>query len=177
MKICCAVIVAAIALVAGPNVSAQQSAKTISADLAAIMVQEAVLKCRADGVRITAKVVDASNLEKALLSDDGAAALTVEFAQAKINTVILTGRPSGAGPGGAPEVIEGASPGMSVFGGMIGIDAATGALIAGVDAGGAVPIKIGNEMVGVIAVSGASSPAKDIECANAALAKVADELK
>ena len=99
MKVCRAALVAAIAVVTGSNAFAQQPAKTIPADLAAVMVQEAVLKCRGDGIKITAKVVDASNLEKALLRDDGASPITVEFVQLKINTVLLTGRASGANPG------------------------------------------------------------------------------
>ena len=176
MKVSWAALLAAIVVVTGPNAFAQQSAKTISADLAMAMVQEAVAKCRTEGSKITAKVVDASNLEKAFLRDEGAGAVTVEFAQAKINTVLLTGRGSGANPDGMPQIIKGVSPKQQIFGGMSAIDA-SGKLIHAIDAGGAVPIRIGNELVGVIGVSGASSPATDIVCANAGLAKVADKLK
>lgn len=177
MKVCYAALVAAIVVVMGPSAFAQQSAKAISADLAAIMVQEAVAKCRTENSRITAKVVDASNVEKAFLRDEGASTVTVEFAQAKINTVLLTGRASGANPDGMPQIIKGASPKQQVFGGMAAIDSASGKLIHGIDAGGAVPIKIGSELVGVIGVSGATSPATDILCASAAISKIADKLK
>ena len=177
MKLCRVVVVVAMVLIAVPNTFAQQSAKTISAEVALSMVQEAVLKCRADGLKVSAKVVDASNVEKAFLRDDGAGATGVDVTQAKINSVLLTGRPSGLAPGGVPQTIPGAQPKMSVFGGLIGFDGATGRLVAGLDAGGAIPIKIGNDLVGVIAVSGAPTPDKDVACANAALAKVADKLK
>ena len=153
-----------------------QSAKTIPTDLAAIMVQEAVAKCRAEGSKITAKVVDASNVEKAFLRDEGAGAVTVEFAQAKINTVLLLGRMSGANPDAMPNVIKGANPKTSIFGGMSAIDA-SGRLMHAIDAGGAVPIMIGAELAGVIGVSGATSPLADRACAAAGIAKVADRLK
>lgn len=176
MNIRRAALAAAIVAITSSHPFAQQ--KTVSADLAAIMVQEAVQKCRADGIKITAKVVDISNVEKAFLRDDGASLVTVEFVQMKINTVLLTGRASGANsPGGAPQMIPGVSPQKPVFGGVVGLDVAAGKVVSGVEAGGAIPIKIGNELVGAIGVSGAPSPDKDTLCASAGLAKVADKLK
>jgi uncharacterized protein GlcG (DUF336 family) len=176
MTIRSAALVAAMVSVMGPQAFAQQAGKTISAELATIMVQEAVAKCRGDGHKISAKVVDAANLDKAFMRDEGAAGLTVDFVQAKINTVILTGRASG-GPGGNPTIIKSAMPKTTVMGGVIGLDPATGKITAGVDAGGAVPIMIGADMVGAIGVSGAPQASADIVCANAGIAKVADKLK
>jgi uncharacterized protein GlcG (DUF336 family) len=46
-----------------------------------------------------------------------------------------------------------------------------------VGVGGGVPIKVGNETVGGVGVSGAPGGEKDEVCANAGLAKVADALK
>jgi uncharacterized protein GlcG (DUF336 family) len=43
--------------------------------------------------------------------------------------------------------------------------------------GGGVPIKVGNETIGGVGVSGAPSGEKDEACANAGIAKVADSLK
>jgi len=166
---------ATVALLALSASASGQSTTTISTELADLMVKEAVMKCRAEGAKITAKVVDASNTQKALLRDEGAGAMTVEFVQAKINTVLLTGRGSG-GPG-APQMIKGPNPKVMVFAGVIGVDGASGKLLSGIEAGGAVPITIGGTLVGVIGVSGASSPATDIACANAGLAKAADSLK
>ena len=46
-----------------------------------------------------------------------------------------------------------------------------------INAQGALPIKVGEMTIGAIAVSGAPGGDKDLVCANAALAKVADKLK
>jgi uncharacterized protein GlcG (DUF336 family) len=46
-----------------------------------------------------------------------------------------------------------------------------------INAMGGVPIKVGEETVGAVAVSGAPGGDKDAACANAALAKAADKLK
>jgi uncharacterized protein GlcG (DUF336 family) len=43
--------------------------------------------------------------------------------------------------------------------------------------GGGVPIKVGNETIGGVGVSGAPGGDKDEVCANAGIAKVADSLK
>ncbi len=155
---------------------AAQPAPTVPSDLALMMVQEAVLKCRADGFKVAARVVDAANVEKAALREDGAQNIHIEYAQAKINYVLLTGRASGTNPEGAPTTIKGAGPKQSALGGALGTDA-SGKLYAGLDAGGALPIMSGGTMIGVIGVGGAPGPAKDIACAAAGLAKVADKLK
>lgn len=176
MKVCSAAVAAAIAVMGSHAFAQQSQPKSIPADLAAIMVQEAVAKCRADGIKVTAKVVDASNVEKAFLRDDGAALVTVEFAQMKINSVMLTGRASGSGPAG-PQTLPGTTAQRPILPGMLGLDAAAGKVTVGADVGGAIPIKIGNDLVGAIGISGAPSADKDIACANAGLAKVADRLK
>ena len=147
----------------------------LTADVALGMAQEAMLRCRADGFAVAVKVVDAGNVERAVVRDEGAGNLNIEYAQAKINAVLLTGRPSGSRPGGAPQVIEGAPRG--VYGGMIGADGKTGHLLAGIDAGGAVPIRVGADVVGVIGVSGAPSPTRDTACATAGVAKFAERMK
>src|SRR5215831_14466527 len=122
-------LVAAVAMAMTPNAFAQQGAKTLSSDMAAMMIQAAVAKCRAEGSKNTVKVVDASNVEKAFLHDEGASAVTIEFAQAKINTVLLTGRQSGANADAMPNIIKGANPKQTIFGGMSAIDNATGKLV------------------------------------------------
>lgn len=174
MNIRHAALAAAISAVTVPSAFAQQ--KTLSADLAAIIAQEAVRACRADGVKVSVKVVDAANVEKAFLRDDGAGLITVEFAQMKINAVILTGRPSGSLPN-TPQTLPGTTAQRPILPGMLGLEAAAGKVLVAADVGGAIPIKIGNELIGAIGVSGAPSADKDIACANAGLAKVADKLK
>jgi uncharacterized protein GlcG (DUF336 family) len=46
-----------------------------------------------------------------------------------------------------------------------------------VGVGGGVPIRVGNEVIGGVGVSGAPGGEKDEVCANAGVAKVADALK
>jgi uncharacterized protein GlcG (DUF336 family) len=46
-----------------------------------------------------------------------------------------------------------------------------------INAMGGVPIKVGDQLIGAVSVSGAPGGEKDAACANAALAKVADKLK
>ena len=174
MKLSHFLLAAAMTAAAAPNAFAQKN--TISADLAAIIVQEAVQKCRADGIKVSAKVVDANNTMKAFLRDDGAGDITVEFAQLKINSVILTGRPSGSNPG-TPQTLPGTTAQRPILPGGLGLEAAAGKVIVAAEVGGAIPIKIGSELIGAIGVSGAPSADKDIACANAGLAKVADKLK
>lgn len=144
-------------------------------DVAETIAHAAVASCRADGLKVAVLVVDAANVTKVALRDEGASQTHLDFAQAKINSVLLTGFPSGLAPGGAPVMIKGATPQKNAFGGMIGISGGT--LIAGIDAAGAVPVMLGSALAGVVSVSGAPSPAKDRACAEAGLAKVADRLK
>ena len=157
-----AVAVAATLSFAG-DASAQGSpaAKRLTVDVAQTIAQEAIAACRANGYQISVLVVDTGNFAKALLRDDGARPATVEVARMKAYTVILnagvpSGPPANLPPGqpAPPPVIPGT-----------------------MNAGGGVPIKVGDEMIGVVAVSGAPGGDKDAACANAGIAKVADKLK
>ena len=134
--------------------------KVITVDLAQSLAQEAMARCRADGYKVTVAVVDHANLLKALLRDDGAGMATIEVARMKNNSVMSFGRASGPPPNLAP----GAPVPAPVVPGTI-------------NAMGGVPIKVGEQMIGSIAVSGAPGGDKDAACAKAALAKLADKLK
>jgi uncharacterized protein GlcG (DUF336 family) len=134
--------------------------KILTIDVAQAIAQEAMLRCRADGYKVTVRVVDGSNNLKVFVRDDGASMGTVEVAQMKANTVMAFGRPSGPPanlPAGAP-VPPPLLPGT-------------------INAMGGVPIKVGDQLIGAVAVSGAPGGDKDAACANAGLAKVADRLK
>src|SRR5439155_15479801 len=69
--------------------------KMLSIEVAQTIAQEAMLRCRADGYKVTVRVVDGANNLKAFLRDDGASMGTVEVAQMKANTVMAFGRASG----------------------------------------------------------------------------------
>ena len=134
--------------------------KMLTVDLAQAIAQEAMAKCRADGYKISVRVVDHANIEKAFLRDDGAGIATVQVATMKANSVMAFGRPSGP----PPNLPAGAPVPAPVVPGTI-------------NAMGGVPIKVGDQVIGAVAVSGAPGGDKDAACANAALTKVADKLK
>src|SRR5713101_6472022 len=69
--------------------------KMLTIDVAHTIAQEAMMKCRADGYKVTVTVVDSANNLKAFLRDDGAAMATVEIGRMKINSVMAFGRASG----------------------------------------------------------------------------------
>lgn len=133
--------------------------KVLTIDVAEAIAQGAMAQCRADGYKVTVTVVDGANILKAFLRDDGAGMATVEVGRMKANSVMAFGRPSGP-PANLP---PGAPVPAPVVPGTI-------------NAMGGVPIKVGNQLIGAVSVSGAPGE-KDAACANAALAKVADKLK
>jgi uncharacterized protein GlcG (DUF336 family) len=85
---------------------------------------------------------------------------TVEVGRMKTNSVMAFGRPSGPPANLAP-----------------GTPAPPPVLPGTINAMGGVPIKVGDQLIGAVSVSGAPGGDKDAACANAALAKVADKLK
>ena len=131
--------------------------KILTLDVAHQIAQEALAKCRADGYKVSVTVVDHANILKAFLRDDGSNNVTVEVGRMKTNFVMAYGRasapPANAVPGQMPPV--------------------TGTIYAM----GGVPIKVGDQLIGAVSVSGAPGGDKDAACANAGLAKVADKLK
>jgi len=134
--------------------------KVLTVDVAQTIAQEAMAKCRADGYKVSVRVVDHANIEKAFVRDDGAGMATVQVATMKANSVMAFGRPSGP----PPNLPAGAPVPAPVVPGTI-------------NAMGGVPIKVGDQVIGAVAVSGAPGGDKDAACANAALTKVADKLK
>ena len=134
--------------------------KVLTMEVAQEISQEAIATCRASGYKVTVMVVDGANVMKSLLRDDGATVATVETARLKANSVMVYGRPSGPPPNlpaGAPV------PPPTLPGTIYGM--------------GGVPIKVDDQIIGAIGVSGAPSGDKDAACANAGLAKVASKLK
>jgi len=152
------ILMATLSLCASPQ--GLPSRKILTLDLAQTIAQEAMMKCRADGYRVTVTVVDSSNIVKALLSDDGAVRATVDIGRMKNNSVMAFGRASGPPanlPAGAPVPAPLVPDTINAMGGM--------------------PIKVGDQLIGSVSVSGAPGGDKDAACASAALAKVADRLK
>jgi uncharacterized protein GlcG (DUF336 family) len=134
--------------------------KMLTIDVAQTIAQDAMAQCRANGFKVTVTVVDSANVLKAFLRDDGASMATVEVGRMKANSVMAFGRPSGP-PANLPP----------------GTPAPPPVLPGTINAMGGVPIKVGDQLIGAVSVSGAPGGDKDAACANSALAKVAEKLK
>jgi uncharacterized protein GlcG (DUF336 family) len=160
MKTTCSLALAAAALSASAFGQGLPTQKMLTIEVAQTIAQESMAKCRADGYKVTVTVVDSGNVLKAFLRDDGAGNGTVEMGRMKANSVMAFGRPSGP----PPNLPAGAPAPPPVLPGTV-------------NAVGGVPIKVGDQMIGAVSVSGAPGGDKDAACANAALAKVADKLK
>jgi uncharacterized protein GlcG (DUF336 family) len=80
-------------------------------------VQESLAACRANGVKVTALVVDTLNMPKVLLRDDGAPASSTETAKMKATTAMLYDRPSGP----AQPLASGATPPPAVTAGTVNV--------------------------------------------------------
>jgi uncharacterized protein GlcG (DUF336 family) len=132
--------------------------RTVTAALAAKMVEAAVAKANSLGVPQVVAILDESGLLKAFCRMDGAPLISIEVAQNKAYTALL-GAPSQdffnrikddpALLAGAPHI-----PRIAVF-------------------GGGLPIKVDGIVVGGIGVSGASVE-QDIACAQAGLDAIAN---
>ena len=134
--------------------------KVLTVEVAQAIATESMLKCRADGYKVTVLVVDAGNKMKAFVRDDGAMPATIDIARMKANSVILFGRASGPPPN-APANAPIPPP----------------ILPDTINFQGGMPIQAGGQTIGVVAVSGAPGGDKDAVCANFALNKLADKLK
>ena len=156
MKLTCLIVLAGAAAF-GQGLPTQ---KVLTVDVAQTLAQEAMLKCRSEGYKVTVTVVDSANILKAFLRDDGASMATVEVGRMKANSVMAFGRPSGPPPNLPP-----------------GQPAPPPVLPGTINAMGGLPIKVGAQLIGAISVSGAPGGDKDAACAQAALDKVADKLK
>ena len=151
---------AAIVVLSTSGFAQLPTTKVLTMDVAQSIAQEAMVKCRADGYKVTVLVVDAMNAPKAMIRDDGASPSTAEVAKMKATATMLYNRPSG--PAAPPPAGQAAPP----------------ATIPGtINAQGGVPIKIGDQTIGAVAVSGAPGGDKDAACATAGITKAADKLK
>jgi len=135
----------------------------LSAALAGEAVMAAVATCAQQGSSITATIVDIDGVTQATLRGDTAAMHTMEAAYDKAYTSMSTRRD------GEEQVARqkaGTLPPVM----LRPLDH----LIVG---GGGVVIRIGNEVVAGIGVSGSPGQDSDAACARAGIAKIRDRLK
>lgn len=133
--------------------------KVISMEMAQTMAQGAVMQCRENGYRVTATVLDNGGNVKVVIRDDGTGVGTIDLAHRKAYAALIFRRTSGE----TAKAFGAMSPPPNVAGTVM--------------LAGGVPIKVGNETIGAIGVSGAPGGEKDEACANAGIAKVAEKLK
>jgi uncharacterized protein GlcG (DUF336 family) len=123
--------------------------------LAVEAVETANSTCLANGNKTTTIVIDSEGVPVALVSNDGAAAITQRIAMGKAMISLKTKGASADGAKADPAVM--ASLGVPRPGGF--------------------PLMVGSDVVGAIAVSGSPSGGADEVCAKAAMAKIADRMK
>src|SRR6478672_4550812 len=136
------------------------SEKNISLAMAQTIANAAMEKCKEMGFKVSVAVVDRAGLQIVMLRGDGAGLHTPEGADRKAYTARTYGSPSA---NFAKRVTTDASYAPATQ--YTRVLALAGGL----------PIKVGNEVIGAVGISG--SPGQDDVCAQAGLDKVADQLK
>ncbi|NIY80589.1 heme-binding protein [Celeribacter sp. HF31] len=136
---------------------ATRPTRRLTAMAAFVAVRSAVIRAEELGVTVNASVVDAGGREIAFLRGDGAFLPSGQIARDKAYTALGFGLPTGdfyKALSGAPAVLAGITgqPNIAAF-------------------PGGLPIRVGNEVIGGIGVSGASAEQDDI-CARAGLTAI-----
>lgn len=145
-----------ITLFAGDSISV----KTIGMDLAVDIAEQSIIACRKTGYQVSAVVVDRNGLVQVALRDDLASRFTLQIAEEKANSVILSGINSGEFRASRGDI----RPELNHMNGIIIMQ-------------GALPIEMAGSRVGAIGVSGAPGGEKDELCAQIALDKLNERLE
>jgi uncharacterized protein GlcG (DUF336 family) len=151
-----------LACVLASSASAQLLArKDLSAAIAVTIAQTAMATCTANGYRVSATIVGRNGEVIVQIRGDGTGPHTMENSFKKAFTARTFRIPSG-------EMEERLKKNP-----QMGAQFLTGFTTAR----GALPIKVGEEVIGAAGVSGAPGGEKDEACVKAGLDKVADQLK
>lgn len=130
----------------------------VSVKMALTIAETALAEC---GLRASVAVVDRTGRLKVFLQGDGAQPHNIELARRKAYTANTFGRTSGEWA----KRTETRVPGQRALTDVIPLQ-------------GGVPIKVGNETIGAVGLSGApNGGAQEEACGNAGIAKVAEQLK
>jgi uncharacterized protein GlcG (DUF336 family) len=129
--------------------------------MALAIIQGTLEQCTKDGYKVSVVIVDKAGNVAASVRGDGTNPHTMEFGRLKAYTSRTRGQTS-------LEFMKVTSDPNNAYLKQIPNTVAVG---------GGVPIKVGNEVIGAVGVSGAPGGEKDEVCANAGIAKVADALK
>ena len=134
--------------------------KNITLELAQTIANAAIAQCRTMGYKISVTVVDREGLALVMLRDDGAGLSTPEGSDRKAYTARAFSQPSADFVKRLQDRPD--SVGSRHYSRILAL-------------AGGLPIKVGNEIVGAVGVSG--TPGKDDDCSQAGINKVADQLK
>jgi uncharacterized protein GlcG (DUF336 family) len=157
-----AVLTSASVLVAGPALAqAPQVEKNVSMALSMAVMQGALDQCTKDGYKVSVVIVDKGGNVAASVRGDGTGPHTMEFARMKAYTARTRNQTS-------LQTMKLLEDPANAF--ILQIPNVVGV-------GGGVPIRVGNEVIGAVGVSGAPGGEKDEVCANAGIAKVEAALK
>jgi uncharacterized protein GlcG (DUF336 family) len=153
--------IASLALIGPACAQAPQSEKNVSMKMALMIIDGALEQCTKDGYKVSVSIVDKGGNLAAAVRGDGTNPHTMEFARLKAYTARTRGQTSLE----VQKLMEKPENWwIKQIPNVVGI-------------GGGVPIKVGNETIGGVGVSGAPGGEKDEVCASAGIAKVADSLK
>jgi uncharacterized protein GlcG (DUF336 family) len=157
-----AVLTSASILVAGPALAqAPQVEKNVSMALSMAVMQGALDQCTKDGYKVSVVIVDKGGNVAASVRGDGTGPHTMEFARMKAYTARTRNQTSLQ----TMKLLEDpANAFIRQIPNVVGV-------------GGGVPIRVGNEVIGAVGVSGGPGGEKDEVCANAGIAKVEAALK
>lgn len=134
--------------------------KNITLELAQTIANAAIAQCRTMGYKISVTVVDREGLPLVMLRDDGAGLSTPEGSDRKAYTARAFSQPSADFVKRLQDRPD--SVGSRHYSRILAL-------------AGGLPIKVGDEIVGAVGVSG--TPGKDDDCSQAGINKVADQLK
>jgi len=134
--------------------------KTVSLAMAQTIANAALAQCQSMGFKVSVVVIDREGLQLVMLRGDGAGLHTPEGADRKAYTARAYSAPSASF---AKRVTTETNYAPAIqYSRMLAL-------------GGGLPIKVGNEVIGAVGVSG--SPGKDEVCSQAGIDKVAEQLK
>ena len=135
--------------------------RDVSVRMGLVIAETALSECEKAGNSVSVAVVDRAGRLRVFLQADNAAPHNIELARRKAYTARTFGRTTAEW---AKRTVD--MPELAAQRNLTDVIALRGG----------VPIKVGNETIGAVGVSGSSSEG-DEACANAGLAKVADQLK
>lgn len=142
------------------NAADSLTVKTIGMELARDIANESIIACRKKGYQVSAVVVDRNGLLQAALRDDLASRFTLQIAQEKANSVILSGISSGEFRKARADI----RPELNHMDGIIIMQ-------------GGIAIEVAGSRIGAIGVSGAPGGDKDELCAQQALDVVSERIE